>query len=83
MDHLNVHHNPGVIQEILNGGHRLIFQAPYWAVNGAIEYGFNTIHTGLLSYYNHISTMDELTNTTVLIFENISTFTPCFIHFMF
>lgn len=56
-DNLNVHRNPAVVQEILTHGHRLVFRAPYYAVDGAIEYVFNTIHIGLLSYYNKISTM--------------------------
>ena len=80
LDNLNVHRNPAVVQEILNHGHRLVFRAPYYAVDGAIEYVFNTIHTGLLSYYNKISTMDELANVTVLIFNNIPTFRPYFTH---
>ena len=75
-----MHRNPAVVQEILNHGHRLVFRAPYYAVDGAIEYVFNTIHTGLLSYYNKISTMDELANVTVLIFNNIPTFRPYFTH---
>ena len=80
MDNLNVHKNPAVIMEIMNAGHRLVFRAPYWAVDGAIEYVFNTIHTGLLSYYNHVSTMEELSNCAALIFGNIPTFTPYFTH---
>ena len=80
MDNINVHKNPGVVNEILNHGHRLVFRAPYYAVDGAIEYVFNTIHTGLLSYYNTITTMDELSNAAALIFGNIPTFVPYFQH---
>jgi transposase len=32
-------------------GHRYLFRAPYWSVDGPIEYVFNTIHTHLLSYF--------------------------------
>ena len=80
MDNLNVHKNLAVVNVILNGGHRLVFRAPYYAVDGAIEYVFNTIHTGLLLYYNTITTMDELSNAAALIFGNIPTFVPYFQH---
>ena len=80
MNNLNVHYNPAVVNSILNGGHRLIFRAPYYAVDGAIEYVFNTIHTSLLLYYNELSTMDELKNATVRMFNGILTFTPYFEH---
>ena len=80
MDNLNVHYNPAVVNSILNGGHCLGFCTPYYAVNRAIEYVFNIIHTGLLSYYNELSTMDKLSNTTALIFNSIPTFTPYFVH---
>ena len=80
MDNLNVHKNPAVVNVIFSGGHRLVFRAPYYAVDGAIEYVFNTIHTGLLSYYNTITMMEKLKNTTALIFGNIPTFVPYFKH---
>ena len=80
MDNLNVHKNPAVVNVILNGGHRLVFRAPYYAVDGAIEYVSNTIHTGLLSYYNTITTMEELKNATALIFGNLrSIFSTCWL----
>ena len=66
MDNLNVYHNAGVVNLILNAGHCLVFRAPYWAVDGAIEYVFNTIHTGLLMYYNQLRDMDELVNATLI-----------------
>ena len=80
MENLNVHKNPAVVNGILNGGHRLVFHVPYYTVDDAIEYVFNTIHTGLLSYYNTITTMDELSNAVALIFGNIPTFVPYFQH---
>ena len=59
MDNLSVHRNAGVVNEVINCGHRLVYRAPYRCVDGAIEYVFNTVHTVLLSYYNRISNMDE------------------------
>lgn len=41
MDNLNSHHHPAVLALILQYGHLLSFRAPYWAVDGAIEYVFN------------------------------------------
>ena len=83
MDNLNVHKNAAVVNMITNRGHRLVFRAPYWSVDGAIEYVFNTVHTGLLSYYNRINSMEELRNYATLIFNNIPTFAPYFVHIGF
>ena len=47
MVNLNVRKNPGVVNEILNYGYRLAFRVPYYTVDGAIEYVFNNIHTGI------------------------------------
>ena len=80
VDNLNVYKNAAVVNEILNADHHLVFRAPYYAVDRAIEYVFNTIHTGLLLYYNETNTMEELSNITALIFNNIPTFTPYFVH---
>ena len=80
IDNLNVHYNPAIITMTMAHGHCLVFKSPYCAVNGAIKRVFNTIHTGLLSYYNKTNTMNELHNTTLLIFWNIPTFTPYFEH---
>ncbi len=45
MDNQNIHKHPVVIQLIKEAGHCIVFCAPYWSCNGAIEYVFNTIHT--------------------------------------
>ena len=42
----NVHHNAGVVNLILDSGHRLVSRAPHWAVDGAIEYVFNKLYNG-------------------------------------
>ena len=80
MNNLNVHKNPVVVNHVLNARHQLVFQTPYYTVDDVIENIFNTIHTGLLSYYNTVSTMDELSNAAALIFGNIPTFYPYFTH---
>jgi hypothetical protein len=60
MDNLNTHHHPMVLGLITGTGHCYLFCAPYWSVDGPIEYVFNTIHTHLLSYFTEIQTLDEL-----------------------
>ena len=41
MDNLSAHKNPLVTNRILMAGHRYVFCAPYWPVDGAVEYVFN------------------------------------------
>jgi hypothetical protein len=47
MDNLTAHRHPLVLQAILGAGHRIVFRAPYWSVDGTIEYLFNTLEGGL------------------------------------
>ena len=47
MDNLNAHKNEGVIALIHAYGHGVVFRAPYYTVDGPIEYVFNTLQ-GLL-----------------------------------
>ena len=37
--------NPLTINIIHNTGHRYVFRAPYWPVDRAVEYVFNTVQT--------------------------------------
>ena len=47
MDNLNAHWNPQVLALIADHGHRVCFRAPYYPIEGAIEYMFNTLQTRL------------------------------------
>ena len=47
MDNLNIHKHPIILNMIAAAGHRVVFRAPYWSCDGAIEYVFNTIHVKL------------------------------------
>jgi hypothetical protein len=47
MDNLNIHRHFIILDLIANAGHRIVYRAPYWSCDGAIEYVFNTIHTEL------------------------------------
>lgn len=54
MDNLNAHLNPTVLGLIINFGHRVLFRAPYYPVDGPIEYVFNTLQNILCIYMRDI-----------------------------
>ena len=60
MDNLNIHHNPILLDRIVERGHRYLFRAPYWSVDGPMEYVFNTIHVFLLEYFRNVTDLDDL-----------------------
>jgi hypothetical protein len=62
MDNLRAHRNPLVTNRILNAGHRYVFHAPYWPVDGAVGYVFNAIQSKLRIYFNRLETMEDLRN---------------------
>ena len=80
MDNLNVHKNPLILNMVQNAGHRLVFRAPYWPVDGAVEYVFNTIQTRLKVFFDQLTTMPELENRINLIIGAMPSFTRYFIH---
>lgn len=80
MDNLNVHKHPIVLALIRNAGHRVVFRAPYWSCDGAIEYVFNTIHTRLQMQFNAIDDVDELVNELNLIIGGMGSFKRYFDH---
>ena len=47
MDNLSSHRNLLVQQIIHNAGHQIAFRAPYYPVDGPIEYYFNHMQMGL------------------------------------
>ena len=74
MDNLNTHKNPMVLNLITGEGHRYLFRAPYWSVDGLIEYVFNTIHTHLLSFFTQIHDLDQLENCLIEIIGDMGGF---------
>ena len=79
-DNLNTHKNPHIINLIEERGHLVVFRAPYWAVDGAIEYVFNTVHSLIDVRHNNIGNVNEL---EVLLRDTISemgSFRPYFEH---
>ena len=59
-DNLTAHHNPAVVWAILAAGHRIAFRAPYYPVDGAIEYVFNSIQQQLTYRMHEITDYAEL-----------------------
>ena len=80
MDNLNVHRNELIVNMILEDDHKIVFRAPYYAVDGAIEYVFNTLQTTLMIHFNEIDSMDELRNRVDQVINNIVSFRPYFEH---
>eukprot|EP00956_Cyclotella_meneghiniana_P016421 scaffold25924_cov69-Cyclotella_meneghiniana.AAC.4 len=61
--------------------HRVVFRAPYWSCDGAIEYVFNTIHTYLeMDDGSHLEDANDLTNKTNLIIASMGSFRRYFLH---
>ena len=63
---------------IFNAGHRLAFRAPYYPVDGPIEYVFNTIQLMLGINNNAISDGPSLVQELGLCIGDIDNFEPYF-----
>jgi hypothetical protein len=74
MDNLNAHMNHLILNVLLNSGHRYIIHAPYWPVNDAIEYVFDSFQSELRICLNHPETMDNLRNCINLTVGGIYSF---------
>ena len=83
MDNLNIHKNPLVIGLILDGGHQVVFRAPYWAVDSAFEYVFNSIHTLLEVLFDNVADMDALIACVENIMASMPSFRPYLKHVSF
>ena len=80
MDNLNVHHSDLLLQRIEDRGHRYLFRAPYWSVDGPMEYVFNSIHVFLLMYFRSVEDLDELDNRLNTIIAGMGNFVEYFLH---
>ena len=69
-----------VLGLITGAGYRYLFRAPYWSVDGPIEYVFNPIHTHLLSYFTEIETLGELETCLDEIIDGMGHFERYFFH---
>ena len=66
-DNLTSHHNQLIRVMIENNQHRLVFRAPYYPVDGPIEYFFNTIQQELTRELYNVRTGAELHQAIVQI----------------
>ena len=48
------------LTEIRAAGHRFVFRAPFWPVDGPIEYAFNTIEMALSYRMYEIRTVNDM-----------------------
>ena len=78
MDNLLAHHNPLTLNAILAAGHRFVFRAPYYPVDGPIEYVFNTIEMALSYKMYDISSPAELRQQLFAIIRGIPEFVNYF-----
>lgn len=72
MDNLNIHSNPIILHLITSRGHRYLFRAPYWSVDGPMEYVFNTMHVKLLLFFRQIDNLTQLENALNQIIGQLS-----------
>ncbi len=80
MDNLNVHYSPVLLQMIASQGHRYLFRAPYWSVDGPMEYVFNSIHTLLLQHFHTIDELTVLGNRIDTVIARMTNFKNYFLH---
>ncbi len=57
-------------------GHRIVYCAPYWSCDGAIEYVFNTIQTKLQMNPEGMDNIHGLVNKIDGIVGDLTSFTP-------
>ena len=65
---------------IYAAGHRLAFRAPYYPIDGPIEFVFNTVQGMLRINMAQITDETTLTQHLVGAINGIPTFAPYFIH---
>jgi hypothetical protein len=61
-------------------GHQIVFRAPYYPVDGLIEFVFNTIEQALGSYLYTVRTDVELVEAVNTVIGQIETFVPYFVN---
>jgi hypothetical protein len=57
-----------------------VFRAPYFPVDGPIEFVFNTIEQALGSYFYTVRTDAELVQAVNTVIGQIATFVPYFVN---
>ena len=67
MDSIHPHKHPVILDMTEDAGHRVVFRAPYWSCDGAIEYVLNTSYVKLQTCKRKLSNAEDL----VLEIDNI------------
>ena len=80
MDNLAAHLNTMVFDLIIGNGHRMVRRAPYYPVDGPIEYVFNTLQNLLNVFMREIHDMDTLRHHTHRIITSMGNFQGYFRH---
>ena len=80
MDNLNIHHSKILLMRFEERGHRYLFRAPYWSVDGPMEYIFNSVHVFLLMHFRDIEDLDVLANRLDVIITQLGDFMEYFQH---
>ena len=80
MDNLNSHKNVQVVGMIYLYGHGVVFRAPYWAVDGPIEYVFNTVQTLIRSNLYNITNGNDLIHSIYTSVQSMNNFGSYFTH---
>lgn len=78
MDNLNAHHGARVKAAIYSRGHRLVFRAPYYPVDGPIEYVFNTLQQELNQRMHYIKDGTDLRHELFGATQRIYNYQPYF-----
>ena len=78
MDNLNAHRNEGVVALIHLYGHGVIYRAPYWPVDGAIEFIFNSIQSLMRAKSYEINSENELLAAIYESIQSIDSFSNYF-----
>ena len=83
MDNLNLNMSTIVMNVIHLYGHQIVYRAPYWSCDGAIEYVFNTIQTKLQMDPKAVDSIHRLVNKMNGIVGDMTLFKPYFLHVHF
>ena len=83
MDNLNSHRNHAVIALIHLYGHGVVFHAPYWPVDGPIEFIFNTVQTLIRARLYQITSPEDLVQAIYQSVASIDSFASYFINCRF
>ena len=78
MDDLSSHKHPTVLHAIVQAGHRFMFRAPYYPVDGPLKYVFEIIETTLKQNLHKIYTHQDLFHGVIGIINNINEFDSYF-----